>query len=132
VIAVLVRNVVAGHRPVYALGEWAACYDPTVLGLGPGEAELLNDDRVGRTLDRLFDGDRASLITKTVLGVLREFGVQTDQLHNDSTSAGGDRQLPGRRRPRTGRQGDAGDPTGPQQGLPTRSEAATVHPHHLG
>src|SRR5680860_1731197 len=65
VIAVLVRNIVAGHRPVYALGEWAARYDPRVLGLGVGEAELLNDDRIGRTLDRLFDGDRASLITKT-------------------------------------------------------------------
>jgi hypothetical protein len=86
VIAVLVRNIVAGHRPVYALGEWAARYDPAVLGLGPGEADLLNDDRVGRTLDRLFDGDRASLITKTVLGVLREFSIQTDQLHNDSTT----------------------------------------------
>ena len=67
VIAVLVRNIVAGHRPVYALGEWAAPYDPTVLGLVPGEVELLNDDRVGRTLDRLFDCDRASLITQTVL-----------------------------------------------------------------
>lgn len=86
VIAVLVRNIVAGHRPVYALGEWAARYDPTVLGLRPGEAELLNDDRVGRTLDRLFDADRASLITKTVLGVLREFSIGTDQLHNDSTT----------------------------------------------
>lgn len=86
VVAVLVRNIVAGHRPVYALGEWAARYDPTVLGLGPGEAELLNDDRVGRTLDRLFDSDRASLITTTVLGVLREFSIGTDQLHNDSTT----------------------------------------------
>jgi len=39
-----------GHRPVYALGEWAARYDdPTVLGLGPGDADLLNYDRVGRT-----------------------------------------------------------------------------------
>ncbi len=46
VIAVLVRNIAAGHRPVYALGEWAARYDPAVLGLAPGEAELLNDDRV--------------------------------------------------------------------------------------
>src|SRR5680860_1235453 len=35
VIAVLVRNIVAGHRPVYALGEWAAPYDPRVLGLVP-------------------------------------------------------------------------------------------------
>jgi len=51
-----------------------------------GEAELLNDDRVGRTLDRLFDSDRASLITTTVLGMLREFAIATDQLHNDSTT----------------------------------------------
>lgn len=36
VIAALVRNIVAGHRPVYALGEWAAPYDPAVLGLAPG------------------------------------------------------------------------------------------------
>jgi hypothetical protein len=34
VIEVVVRNIVAGHRPVYALGEWAAPYDPAVLGLG--------------------------------------------------------------------------------------------------
>ena len=82
VIATVVRNIVAGHRPVYALGEWAAPYDPTVLGLAPGEVELLNDDRVGRTLDRLFDADRASLITATVLGVIREFNIDTSQLHN--------------------------------------------------
>lgn len=86
VIAVLVRNIVADHRPLYALGEWAAPFDPAVLGLGPGEAELLNDDRVGRMLDRLFDADRASLITSTVLGVIREFGIDTTQLHNDSTT----------------------------------------------
>ncbi|HEY5855456.1 MAG TPA: IS1634 family transposase [Aldersonia sp.] len=86
VVAVLVRNIVAGHRPVYALGEWAGRYDPAVLGLGPGEAELLNDDRVGRTLDRMFDSDRASLITQTVSGVVREFGIETDRLHNDSTT----------------------------------------------
>ena len=86
VIAVVVRNIVVGHRPVYALGEWAARYDPTVLGLGPGDADLLNDDRVGRTLDRLFDCDRASLITETVLGVIRDFEVETAQLHNDSTT----------------------------------------------
>jgi len=86
VVAVLVRNIVAGHRPVYALGEWAAAYHPAVLGLGPGQGELLNDDRVARMLDRLFDADRASLITSTVLQVIRDFGVQTSQLHNDSTT----------------------------------------------
>jgi hypothetical protein len=86
VIAVVVRNIVAGHRPVYALGEWAAPYEPSVLGLARGDAEALNDDRVGRTLDRLFDADRASLITATVLGVVREFALEVTQLHNDSTT----------------------------------------------
>jgi hypothetical protein len=86
VVEVVVRNLVAGHRPVYALGEWAAPYDPAVLGLAVGDAEMLNDDRVGRSLDRLFDADRASLITATVLAVIPDFGVETTQLHNDSTT----------------------------------------------
>ncbi|CAN5904153.1 hypothetical protein BH23ACT2_BH23ACT2_31580 [soil metagenome] len=86
VIGVVVRNLVVGHRPVYALGEWAAPYDPGVLGLGAGDAEALNDDRVGRTLDRLFDADRASLITEVVLGVIRDFHLDVSQLHNDSTT----------------------------------------------
>lgn len=37
-------------------------------------------------LDRLFDADRASLITETVLGVIRSFAVEVSQLHNDSTT----------------------------------------------
>jgi hypothetical protein len=86
VVEVVVRNLVVGHRPLYALGEWAGAYDPGVLGLRAGDAEMLNDDRVGRTLDKLFDADRASLITATVLGVIADFDVATTQLHNDSTT----------------------------------------------
>src|SRR5664280_1777804 len=86
VIALVVRNLVVGHRPVYALGEWAGAYDPGMLGLAAGDAEMLNDDRVGPALDKLFDADRASLITATVLAVIADFDVATTQLHNDSTT----------------------------------------------
>src|SRR6266540_7112498 len=86
VLGVVVRNLVTHRQPVYALGEWAAPYDPALLGLGPGDVAALNDDRVGRTLERLFDADRASLLTEVVLAVVREFGIDTSQLHNDSTS----------------------------------------------
>jgi transposase len=86
VIELLVRNIIVAHRPVYALGEWAAGYASGLLGLGEGQAGALNDDRVGRTLDRLFDADRASLVTETVLGVIDEFGIDCSQLHNDSTT----------------------------------------------
>ena len=67
VLGVVVRNLVLHREPVYALGEWASPWRPSVLGLGPAEAGLLNDDRVGRVLLRLFDADRASLMTGLVL-----------------------------------------------------------------
>jgi len=86
VIAVVVANLVLAHRPLYALGEWVAGYDPALLGLTTGDVGAFNDDRVGRTLDRLFDADRASLLTETVLGAIRCFDIDVTQLHNDSTT----------------------------------------------
>jgi hypothetical protein len=85
-IGVVVRNLAAGREPVYALGEWAAGYDPRLLGLAAGQAALLNDDRVGRALARLFDADRASLLTRLALGAAAEFGIETSRLHTDTTS----------------------------------------------
>jgi transposase len=46
----------------------------------------LNDDRVGRCLDRLFDADIPSLALAVVVHAVREFGVDLDELHNDSTT----------------------------------------------
>jgi len=85
-LGVLVRNLVLHREPVYALGEWAAPFDPAVLGLNKDRVHLLNDDRVGRALLSLFDADRASLLNKLVLGAVAEFSIDCSQLHNDSTS----------------------------------------------
>jgi len=64
-------------------------------------------------LDRLFDADRAALLTEVVLAVGQRFGVRFDELHNDSTSisfcdsyrAACGRKLRGRRAPAIGPQG---------------------------
>ena len=100
-LGVVVRNLIVDHEPVYALAEWACPYQPQLLGLQPGELELLNDDRLGRALDRLFDADRASLLTEVVLRAVRCFGIDTSELHNDSTTvtfAGNYPQADGRAR----------------------------------
>jgi transposase len=86
VIGVLIGNLCVAREPLYGLADWAAHFDPGLLGLEPGEAVLLNDDRVGRALDQLFDCDRGSLLTALMLGVITEFGIDCSQLHNDSTS----------------------------------------------
>src|SRR5664280_1031762 len=85
-LGVLVRNLVLHREPVYALGEWAAPFDPSVLGLDVDQVHLLNDDRVGRALLSLFDADRASMLNRMVLGAVAEFSIDCSQLHNDSTS----------------------------------------------
>ena len=85
-LGVVIRNLVVRHTPVYALGEWASRYEPSAVGLTAADVELLNDDRVGRMLSRLFDADRASLLTRLVLDAVEIFDIDLDRLHNDSTS----------------------------------------------
>lgn len=85
-IGVLVRNLCVAREPVYGLGEWARQFEPALLGLADDNVELLNDDRVGRALDKLFDADRAALLCDLIVGAISEFGIDCSQLHNDSTS----------------------------------------------
>jgi hypothetical protein len=58
-ILLFVRNILIEREPLYKLSEWAALFDPYLVGLGETGASVLNDDRVGRSLDALFDADRA-------------------------------------------------------------------------
>ncbi len=85
-IGVLVRNLAVGRRPLYGLDDWAAGYEPRLLGLACEEAEALNDDKVGRALDELFAADRASLTTSLSLRTIARYGIDVSELHNDSTS----------------------------------------------
>jgi transposase len=85
-VRLVITNLVLGREPLYGLGEWAARHDPRLLGLSSADLGVLNDDRVGRALEALFDADRASLLTAVVLRAISEFSIDTTQLHNDSTS----------------------------------------------
>jgi transposase len=85
-LLVLVRNLLVSREPLYGVGEWAARHVPALLGLNPEQLPALNDDRVGRCLDRLFDADIPSLTLAVVTHAVRAFGVALDELHNDSTT----------------------------------------------
>ena len=85
-LTLLVKNFLVAREPIYGLGEWAATYAPDVLGLSPEEVLLLNDDRAGRWMTRLFRADRPSLLLALIGHVMREFTLALDELHNDSTT----------------------------------------------
>jgi transposase len=85
-LLVLLRNLLVSREPIYGLGEWAVRYASDLLGLTEEEIKLLNDDRVGRSLDKLFAADIASLVLRVAAHVVKEFGLRLDELHNDSTT----------------------------------------------
>jgi transposase len=85
-LLLLLRNLLVSREPIYGLGEWAARHAPDLLGLDGEQLVHLNDDRVGRALDRLFAADTSSLVLAVAAHVVREFGVTLDELHNDSTT----------------------------------------------
>jgi transposase len=85
-LMILLKNLLISREPLYGIGEWAARHAPEWLGLIPRQLPSLNDDRVGRCLDRLFDADIPSLTLAVVAHAVREFAVSLDELHNDSTT----------------------------------------------
>jgi hypothetical protein len=85
-LLVLLKNLLLSREPLYGIGEWAARYAPDGLGLSAALLYCWNDDRAGRCLDRLFQTDVPSLVLTVVAHVVREFAVELDELHNDSTT----------------------------------------------
>lgn len=77
----LVKSVLLEPKALYRIETWAQAYDPAWR-----PSTSLTDDVLGRALDRLFEVDRASLLTALVVRAINSFGIQTDQIHNDSTS----------------------------------------------
>ena len=85
-VSLLLKNVLPAREPLYGIGEWAARFDPAVLGFADDQLPSLNDDRVGRCLDRLFRTDITSMVLALATHVVQEFQVDLDELHNDSTT----------------------------------------------
>lgn len=86
VLCLLVTNLLLARQPLYALPHWATRWVPELLGLQPGQAALLNDDRLGRALDHLQRADRASLLTALVQHLVGAFAIDLSEFHQDTTT----------------------------------------------
>ena len=85
-LLVLLRNLLISRRPLYEIPDWAASFDPGLLGLPLEADKYLNDDRLGRSLDKLFRADFMTLITEVVTIAVDEYDLDLSQIHNDATA----------------------------------------------
>jgi transposase len=77
----LVKNILVDRNALYAMREWSELFEPGLLA-----RSKVNDDKLGRALDRLFAADRATLQTRIVLAVMKGFDLNMDRIHSDTTS----------------------------------------------
>ena len=61
-LQILVANILIARQPIYGVGEWATGYGADLFGLSASQLVLLQDDRIGRCLDRLFRTDVTALV----------------------------------------------------------------------
>jgi transposase len=85
-LGVIVRALIVEREPIYRQQETVSAFATGMYGLSCDDFDKLTDDRLGRALDKLFDADRAALLTDVAVTVGRRFGVRFDELHNDSTT----------------------------------------------
>lgn len=86
VVLLLVKNLLVSREPMYGVAEWARNFGPELFDLWPQDFEHLNDDRVGRSTERVFMALTSGLVMEVVTHVVQEFDVCLDELHNDSTT----------------------------------------------
>ena len=85
-IGILIRNILVSREPLYGIEEWIPGFPAQLLGISGDNVRRINDDRMGRSLERLFDADRSPLMTEIVVRAVQEFGLSMERFHNHSIS----------------------------------------------
>ena len=80
-IELLIKSLLVQPNAIYRVRQWSQLYAPHWIGSG-----TIGDDAIGRALDRLFEADRASLLTSLALSAIDHFDLDVSRVHNDSTS----------------------------------------------
>lgn len=85
-LTVFLQNIILSPAPLYRIAEWAEPIDPTALGLTTQEKKSLNDDRMARSLDALVSSRARSLFFRLALHVIKQFELDTQRIHHDTTT----------------------------------------------
>jgi transposase len=86
VLQALVLDTLRGRTPLYRLDQNFEELDTEVLLGEKIEAGDLNDDLLGRVLDRLYEAGTMKIFSALAREAVRVFGVEEERFHYDTTS----------------------------------------------
>jgi transposase len=86
VVLGLVLDTLSGRSPLYRLEEFFVSQDTDLLLGKAVPPHALNDDTVGRVLDRLYDMGTMKLFTACAVRAAARYGLERRYVHFDTTS----------------------------------------------
>ena len=85
-LSIMIHNYLTSPLPMYEIREWLGPLDEEKLGLHPGEASLINDDRVGKSLESFYFGRHKDIFFHLALRAIKLFALDCHQIHQDTTT----------------------------------------------
>jgi len=86
VVLALVLDALSGRTPLFRLPQAFTKLDTELLLGEETPAEKLNDDAVGRVLDRIFEVGPSKILTAVAVRAVKLFDLDTSHVHHDTTS----------------------------------------------
>ena len=86
ILLALVMNVLSGRSPLYRVEEFFRTRDVALLLGSEMTAEMLNDDAIGRVLDRIYEYGTWKIFSEVCVETFRHFSVDASVVHHDTTS----------------------------------------------
>ena len=86
VVLGLVMNVLCGRSPLYRVEEFFRTRDVALLLGEDMTAGMLNDDTIGRVLDRIYEYGTWEIFSSVCIQAFLNFGVDCSVVHQDTTS----------------------------------------------
>ena len=86
IVLALILDALSGRSPLFRLPQAFAKLDTELLLGEMIPAEKLNDDAVGRALDRIYEVGTGKVLSAVALRAVKLFSLDTTHVHHDTTS----------------------------------------------
>jgi transposase len=85
-LGVLTHNILTASSPMYEIQDWCKRIDESCLGLESGESEFICDDKIGRSLDKFYNGRHKDFFFQLALKSIKIFKLNCSSVHQDTTT----------------------------------------------
>ena len=85
-LTLLIHNILTTPNALYEMEDWLKPLDAVKLGLQPDQAMSIQDDKIGRALEKFYACRHKDVFFRLALRAIKIFDLDCRQIHHDTTT----------------------------------------------